>query len=69
MQCCALHSEEECEKERLENEQMSNSQGFDMQSWYGNSQTTSGGSLRMKESFSSVLSLSIAATAALLYSK
>lgn len=68
MQCCALHSEEECEKERLENEQMSNSQGFDMQSWYGNSQTTSGGSLRMKESFS-VFSLSIAAIAALLYSK
>ena len=68
MQCCALHSEEECEKERLENEQMSSSQAFDMHQWYGNSQTASGGSLRMKGSFS-VFSLSIAATAALLYSK
>lgn len=41
LQCCMLHSAEECEKERLEeekNQQLSHSQhtgGFDMSRWTG----------------------------------
>ena len=51
LECCSLHSEEECEKERLEREQVTQSQmnGFDIARWDGKSDMS--GSVRRDESF------------------
>jgi chitinase len=48
LQCCLLHSEEECEKERLERESASHAQmgGFDSSMW-GQQQTMASGAWRM----------------------
>ena len=56
MKCCLLHSEEECEKERLESQQMSNSQGFDASRW--GADLTSGSIQRRKSSTIIILSAS-----------
>ena len=59
LECCSLHSEEECEKERLEREQVTQSQmnGFDIARWDGKSDMS--GSVRREESLG-VLALLIA---------
>jgi chitinase len=66
-ECCTLHSEEECEKERLEAEQLANSQwsgGYDYGGWTSSSGLEENGVERRDWSSSIIIRLSAAFVAA-----